>query len=42
MSDDEKQLQDELNELFLTAQSQGLTPAEYLKREAVKLIGKEQ
>jgi len=40
MSDDDKQLQDELNELFVTAQSQGMTIAEYLKSEAKKLLEK--
>jgi len=39
MSDEEKQLQDELNDLFLTAQEQGLTVAAYLKQEAKKLLG---
>jgi len=41
MSDkEEKSLQDELNELFLIAQSKGMTPAQYLKEEAAKLCQK--
>lgn len=40
MSEDDKQLQDELNELFVIAQSHGMTVAEYLRSEAQKLLEK--